>query len=685
MASLDDVLITVGVRDNTDEGVRSAEQSIGSLAAPAAIAGAGAGALFAMGIQGAMDISGARSAFQNQLGLTGAEAERAGSVAGDVYTKGFGSSMEEVTSALGAVHSSIGELGTFSDSQLEGMSKSALSLSKTFGVDVNESVGAVGQLIKTGLVKDATEGFDLVTKTMQSVPANMREDILPTIQEYGTQFRKVGLDGATSMGLISQGLKAGARDADIVADSIKEFSIRAVDGSKATSEGFDALGLNAGKMAERIGKGGKSASTALDETLDALRNVEDPVKRSQIAVSLFGTQAEDLGDALFALDPSAAAAATGLDKAKGSAKGLSDNLEASPAQQYDAAIRTLQETLGSALLPVITMVSEFMGENKGLMQVAVPVVLALAAALGVAAIAQWAMNSALLANPMTWIVIGIVALVAALVVLWTKCEGFRAVVTAVWNAIKTAMGATFTWIKEQVFAPLGRFFTSTIPGWAGTLKEKVTSAWNGIKSGVSTALNFLKNLFLNWTGPGLIIKHWDKIKSTASTMAGKLKEYWNNFISFFKGIPGKISSVARGMWNGITSGFKSAVNSIIRGWNNLSFTVGGGSFMGVSIPSFTLGTPNIPYLAKGGVTTGPTLAMIGEGREQEAVLPLSKLQSLLDQRVARAYAATASRRMAPVENRLTLELKGGSRAFREFFQESVRVTAGGSVVKFAEG
>ena len=37
----------------------------------------------------------------------------------------------------------------------------------------------------------------------------------------------------------------------------------------------------------------------------------------------------------------------------------------------------------------------------------------------------------------------------------------------------------------------------------------------------------------------------------------------------------------------------------------------------------------IPQLAEGGITNGATLAMIGEGKEQEAVLPLSKLASLM--------------------------------------------------------
>ena len=35
--------------------------------------------------------------------------------------------------------------------------------------------------------------------------------------------------------------------------------------------------------------------------------------------------------------------------------------------------------------------------------------------------------------------------------------------------------------------------------------------------------------------------------------------------------------------------------------------------------------PNIPMLAEGGIVTGPTLAMIGEGAQSEAVIPLDRL------------------------------------------------------------
>jgi hypothetical protein len=69
--------------------------------------------------------------------------------------------------------------------------------------------------------------------------------------------------------------------------------------------------------------------------------------------------------------------------------------------------------------------------------------------------------------------------------------------------------------------------------------------------------------------------------------------------------------------------YKNIFNSIAKLWNN---TIGSLSF---EFPDWVPGlggkgfsVPNIPYLAEGGIVTGPTLAMIGE-RGPEAVIPLS--------------------------------------------------------------
>jgi hypothetical protein len=112
------------------------------------------------------------------------------------------------------------------------------------------------------------------------------------------------------------------------------------------------------------------------------------------------------------------------------------------------------------------------------------------------------------------------------------------------------------------------------------------------------------------------------------------------------------------MFDGLWNGFRGVINRIISKWNSLSFTIGGGNFMGMDIPSASFGTPNIPMLADGGVVTGPTLAMVGEGREDEVVAPLSSLPDL------------AGRDDRPIVVEIA---PGGEREFRRWINKTVRV------------
>jgi phage-related protein len=113
----------------------------------------------------------------------------------------------------------------------------------------------------------------------------------------------------------------------------------------------------------------------------------------------------------------------------------------------------------------------------------------------------------------------------------------------------------------------------------------------------------------------------------------------DRFAGFVRGIPDKISSALRNMFAPMAEGFRSFINDVIAGWNSLSFTI-----PSVNVPGFgtvgggTISTPNIPYLADGALATGPTLAMIGEGRFNEAVLPLGdpRVDSLLASALSRA-------------------------------------------------
>ena len=81
------------------------------------------------------------------------------------------------------------------------------------------------------------------------------------------------------------------------------------------------------------------------------------------------------------------------------------------------------------------------------------------------------------------------------------------------------------------------------------------------------------------------------------------------------------------MWDGIKNSFRSAINWLIGKWNGFKLVIGGGTFLGQTLPSFTLDTPNIPLLAAGGIvpaTPGGRLVRVAEGGRDEAIVPLPK-------------------------------------------------------------
>lgn len=324
------------------------QAGLGKLKAAAAVGGGLAGAGLTAAFVKSLEFGSAQAKLTAQLGAGTQISQDAGQAAGHLYAQAYGSSLEEVGDAVRTVM----QAGLFADdassAQIEALTGKVMSLSQAFGQDLNGTVNAVGQMLRTGLAQNGDEALDILTVGFQR-GNDKAGDLLDTVNEYGTQFRKVGLDGRDMMGLISQGLKAGARDADIVADAIKEFSIRAVDGSKTTVDGFKSIGLNADIMREKIAKGGPAAKEGLGQVLDGLRAIKDPAERSRIAVELFGTQAEDLGDALYALDLDTTS--QGLGNVDGAAQQLNDTLNDTAANKIESVKRGFEQW-GASLVEV---------------------------------------------------------------------------------------------------------------------------------------------------------------------------------------------------------------------------------------------------------------------------------------------------------------------------------------------
>jgi hypothetical protein len=110
------------------------------------------------------------------------------------------------------------------------------------------------------------------------------------------------------------------------------------------------------------------------------------------------------------------------------------------------------------------------------------------------AAAQWVMNSALFASPLTWIVVGIVAVIAVIVLIAKKTDWFSKAWRAAWSWIKSAASSTWDYLKK-------------IPGWIGTAFAKVAQA---ISWPYRKAFNIIADAWnatigrLSWTVPGWV-------------------------------------------------------------------------------------------------------------------------------------------------------------------------------------
>lgn len=568
-----------------------------------AAAGAAAGAILVAGISEAIEQANITSTLQAQLGATGKDAAKYGKVAGQLYSKGITESFEQGAEAIRSVVNAGLVAPDATNAQLESISAKMSDVATTFGVDMSLQTQAVAAMFKNGVAKSAEQALDLITVGFQKLGPNA-EDLLETFQEYSIQFKKLGIDGEEAIGLFQQGIRAGARDTDIIADAFKEFGIRAIDMSQSSQDAYKALGLDAEKMSLQIAQGGDVAGEGLQLVLDKLREIKDPVDRNAAAVGLFGTQAEDLGQALFALDPNGAI--DGFGKVTGAAAELGKTIHSGPSHELEVFARTIKQNfvdfLSSEALPVVLNVAKAFNRDllppitavasavaavlvpalKGLFTVGMAVIgwlrewgvwllpaailvggltLALnAQAIATAAVtavfsiyraaillgtaatsgftaAQALLNAVMALNPITLVVIALIALAAAIVIAYKKSETFRAIVQAAWAGIQTA--ALWAWnnVLKPIFDGLVMAFKLAAAGalwlWNNGIKPAfgpiVTAAqylWTIVATAVLTPLYLLFKL----VGAIALWLYESAVKPAFSGIAAAALWLWSNGI-----------------------------------------------------------------------------------------------------------------------------------------------------------
>lgn len=512
------------------------------MAPVAAGVGAAMGGALALGLTNSINTEAAQAKLSAQLGHGSQLAEDAGKVAGNLYSRSYGESLGAVNEAVRTVLQSGAVMEDVTNEQLESITGTAMSLAQTFDQDIGGTMRAVAQMIRTGLAPDAAVAMDILARGFQQ-GNDKAGDLLDTMNEYGTQFRKLGLDGTAAMGLISQGLAAGARDADVVADAVKEFSIRAVDGSKASADAYKALGLDAQAMTAQIARGGPEASAGLQTVLDRLRGMRDPVIQSAAAVGLFGTQAEDLGASLMALDPSQAVGRMG------NVAGAAAKMDQALGETAQAKITGLQRSFESWTMSLVATEGP-LGTLSGSMMAFGPQALGMAGNMAMVGLAVGPLTGSLwaLAGTSAKAFWGMVVDVTR----WAMATGAQAGVAAGHMAVN-AVAFIGHWARMGAASLLGG--------------AKIAAAWVMAMGPVGWVIAGIVAL------TALIILNWDKVAGAATWMKDKTIGAFHGLMGWLGGIPGwimrilgNLGSLLVGSGQALVDGFLAGIK---RGWDRL--------------------------------------------------------------------------------------------------------------------
>ena len=274
------------------------------------------------------------------------------------------------------------------------------------------------------------------------------------------------------------------------------------------------------KAADLASMFGGTTQEAVDALSSALKGEMDPIERYGISLNMSAVNAKKAELGLGGLEGQADRTATAtatlalIEQQSADATGnfgREHDTASNAVQRAQAEWDNLKVTLGDALLPVMSSVGNVLGgvllpllrDNagvvtgvaiaigalaggvlliNGIMAVHSAVTSAVTMATKGWALAQQFLNSAFLANPITWVVIGIVALVAAVIYAWNNFEWFRDAVMAVWDGLKTFAG----WIVTAFVAAWDAVVVAV--RWVGDL---FTTVWGAIVAAAQWSANAL--------------------------------------------------------------------------------------------------------------------------------------------------------------------------------------------------
>ena len=479
-----------------------------------------------------------------------------------------------------------------------------------------------------GLTLDKTYKLADATNFLSNNNAAQAKQIGEVLQRYGALGKVAGLTETQTAAFAASVVASGA-ESEVAATGIKAFMRAMGKGgsmSEAQAAAFGNVGLDPKQLQKNLQK---DAPDTIISTLEAIQKEIPKEQWNQYLSVMFGEEAAvAVGPMMQNLD--------GLKKnfnmvaneanysgsmlkefesrsaTTSNALTLAKNAALYAARAIGAPLLEPMRTAAASFVETAMKVGKWIQENQSLVLSILKVagtVTAMIAGFHVLRIAL-----AFVISPLISLYKGFLNLKKA-IDFAKNSTVLKTAATKLWTA--TCKLAT---LAAKAFKGAATLMGKALKGIAWAANKVLMLAWRGACIATTTAMKLMRGAMLlvnaamraNPIGTvitllGLLVaagiavyKNWDTIKA-------KVKELWDWVSNFFGKIGEKISNA----WEkakGFFTGKKSSVE----------------------VTSKVSGA--MPHMASGGIATGPTVAMIGEGRESEAVLPLSKLDGMLSNR-----------------------------------------------------
>lgn len=313
------------------------------------------------------------------------------------------------------------------------------------------------------------------------------------------------------------------------------------------------------QMAEAIPGASGALKDALLQAGAYTGNFEQALSEGQITAEEFNAALMTVGT-----DPIAVEAAKSTETFEGAAGNLSATIQGKLVEALNLVKGPITD-FQKGLADFIDNIEEWTPLLAGLGAV---ILAALAPAIWAMVVATWAWTAALLANPITWIVLGIGALVAAIVWLIMNWDTAVAWISEVW-------GGFITWITgvidgfvgwwNGVWSAVGQWISDVWSGFTSWIQD----VWNGFVSFLMAALIGYLSFWIGiWnavrdgvTAVWEAVVSW--VSSVVSGFVGWLSSVWNGFVSFWSGLWSGVQSTVENVWNGIVSFFEGIPDTIL--------------------------------------------------------------------------------------------------------------------------